>query len=170
MAYDNSWNSADQIPVRAVQQQFIDRLGSVDTAVGGESSRYSVSANWRNDAWRASVYAIRSDLELFSNFTYFLDDPVNGDQFEQVDKRAVFGAAVKRCWQNQLLGKPMQNLLGAEFRYDNINEVALYKTLQRQRLASVREDAVDEGSIGLFAQTDIALTSRLTLNGGVLLI
>ncbi len=167
MAYDNSWNSADQIPERAVQQGLIGRLGSLNTTAGGESSRYSVSANWRNDVWQASVYAIHSDLELFSNFTYFLDDPVNGDEFKQVDKRDVFGAAVKRSWQNQLFGKAMTNLLGAEFRYDNIDEVALYKTLQQRRLSSVREDAVDEGSVGLFAQTDIALTSKLMLNGGL---
>lgn len=167
MAYDNNWNSADQIPERAVQQQFIDRLGSLDTAVGGESSRYSVSANWRNDAWHANAYAIRSDLALFSNFTYFLDDPVNGDQFEQVDRRDVFGATLKRSWNNQLLGKPATHLLGVELRYDNIDAVALYQTSQRQRLSTVREDAVDESSVGLFAQTDIALTRKLSMNAGL---
>lgn len=61
----------------------------------------------------------------------------------------------------------MTNLVGAEFRYDNIDAVALYKTVQQQRLSSVRKDAVDEASIGLFAHTDIALTSKLTLNGGL---
>lgn len=145
----------------------IDQLGSLDTAVGGESSRYSVSANWRNDTWQASVYAIRSDLELFSNFTYFLDDPDNGDQFEQVDKRDVFGATVTHSWKDQLFGKPVTHRLGAEFRYDDIDEVALYATARQQRLATVREDAVGEGSAGLFAQTDIVFTPKLTLHAGL---
>ncbi|MGI9286486.1 MAG: TonB-dependent receptor [Pseudomonadales bacterium] len=166
MAYDNSWNSADQIPERAVRQRLIDRLGSLDTDVGGASSRYSLSANWRSEQWRAGVYAIRSDLELFSNFTYLLDDPLNGDQFEQADQRDVFGGSVKRSWKNQLAGKQMTQLVGAEFRYDDIDEVALYKTLAGRRLATVREDSVGEGSVGLFAQTEIVLTPKLTLNAG----
>ncbi len=33
------------------------------------------------------------DLDLFSDFTYFLEDPVHGDQIEQQDKRYV---SVKR--------------------------------------------------------------------------
>ena len=71
MGYDNSWNSADQIPERAVEQGLIDRLGSIDDTTGGESSRYSLSASWLNPHWQASVYAIRYRLNLWSNFHLF---------------------------------------------------------------------------------------------------
>ena len=81
MAYDNSWNSADQIPGRAVEQGIIDELGSLDGTVGGESSRYSLSAYWQVGGWQGSAYAIDYDLNLWSNFTYFLDDENSGDQF-----------------------------------------------------------------------------------------
>ena len=91
MAYDNSWNGADQVPERAIQSGLIDRLGSIDTQVGGESSRYSLSANYTSDTWNASFYAIDTDLSLFSNFTYFLDNPALGDQFEQADDRQIYG-------------------------------------------------------------------------------
>jgi outer membrane receptor protein involved in Fe transport len=167
MAYTNKWNSADQIPDRAVKEQIIDRLGSLDTGVGGESSRYSLSSGWHNEDWSANLYAIKSSLDLFSDFTYFLDDPINGDQFEQVDKRSIFGGQLKHNWNLYLDGKAVNNEVGAEFRYDNIGDVALYHTMERERLATTRHDSVDEGSVGLFAQTSIEVTDRLNTHVGV---
>ena len=68
----------------------------------GESSRYGFTFQgaWRNgDAeTRASAFATKYDLGLFSNFTYFLDDPVDGDQFQQFDDRWVIGGTVEREW------------------------------------------------------------------------
>src|SRR5258708_12757020 len=88
MAYPSRWNATDQIPARAVDSGQVGRFGALDPSDGGESSRYSLSAQWSksegNAATRANIYLIRSRLELFSNFTLFLDDPVNGDQFEQL--------------------------------------------------------------------------------------
>jgi hypothetical protein len=80
MGYDNSWNSADQIATRALERVIIDELGSIDETVGGESSRYSLSVNAQNGAWKGSAYVIDYKLNLWSNFTYFLDDETNGDQ------------------------------------------------------------------------------------------
>jgi hypothetical protein len=78
MAYQADWNSTDQIPRRAVDAGLIGRFGAIDPTDGGKSSRYSLSGEWRssgNDASSAiSVYAIKSRLNLFSNFTFFLDD------------------------------------------------------------------------------------------------
>lgn len=82
MGYNNSWNSADQISSRAVNSGLIDKLGSIDDTVGGESSRYSLSADWASDKLQVSAYAISYDLNLWSNFTYFFDNPEQGDQFE----------------------------------------------------------------------------------------
>ena len=95
MAYDAEWNSADQIPMRAVEAGLISPLGTIDDTVGGDTSRYSLSGRWHRDVgdqqFTARAYAIDYELDLFSNFTYFLDDPQNGDQFEQVDDRVVYG-------------------------------------------------------------------------------
>ena len=105
LAYDARWNATDQIPRRAVEAGTLGRLGAVDTTDGGETSRYIVSAR-RRDLLRSLdtvVYAQRYRLNLFSNFTYFLDDPVNGDQFEQVDQRWVYGGALTKRWT---LGEP----------------------------------------------------------------
>ncbi len=167
MLYDNEWNSADQIPERAVNSGLIDRLGSIDTTVGGESSRFSLSTQWRKNDWQANAYAVQSKLNLFSNFTYFLDDPVNGDQFEQVDDRRLYGGSVNRRIVSQIGDKTLQQFMGVQLRYDDISEVALYRTQARERLGAVRSDSVDEFSIGLFWEGDLDITDKLSANLGV---
>ena len=151
MGYDNTWNSADQIPQRAVALGVIDEFGSLDTTVGGKSSRYSLSADWRGAALggdlSASVYAIDYDLSLCSNFTYFLDDPVNGDQFRQLDERRIYGFALSQHWES---GRSRWRV-GAEGRFDDIERVGLFRTRARQPLSTVRDDTVEEGSLGVFA-------------------
>ncbi len=167
MAYNNEWNSADQIPQRAVDSGLISELGSLDTTVGGDSERYSVSGSWQYSGWTVNAYAIHSQLDLFSNFTYFLDDPVNGDQFEQVDDRMIYGGDVSHYMNHSLLNLPVQHYYGVQFRYDEIDEVALNRTRNRQRLSTVRQDSVDEYSVGLFWETEIALTQKLASTIGV---
>ena len=118
MGYDNSWNSADQIPERAVESGLIDELGSLDTTVGGESDRYSLSANWRGDNVVANAYVMSYSMNLWSNFTYFLDDPENGDQFEQVDDRTVYGSEVSYWQDHTLFGQPSTTTIGTQVRID----------------------------------------------------
>lgn len=167
MGYDNSWNSADQIPTRAVADGTIDELGSLDDSVGGESSRYSISSDWRSGGLSVSAYAIRYRMNLWSDFTYYLDDPVNGDQFEQVDKRSIFGGEFNYLWHSTVNGLAMSNRVGAEIRYDDIDEVGLYHTQERKRLGVVRSDTVGELSSGLFAENTLHWTSRLRTVLGV---
>ena len=149
MAYDNSWNSADQIPLRAVEQGELNPLGSIDPSLGGESSRYSLSVAWdSNDAF-LSAYVIDYELDLFSNFTYFLDDLINGDQFEQVDQRKIYGASGHIHYDfNGLV-----NTLGFETRFDDIAEVGLHKSAKQIRLGSIRNDAVQEKSAAIYAKS-----------------
>jgi len=161
MVYDNSWNSADQIPRRAVEQGIIDELGSLDETVGGESSRYSLSANWQIGGWQGSAYLIDYDLNLWSNFTYFLDDENNGDQFEQVDDRMLYGGQLSYLQVANLAGYPMSSRWGLELRIDDIDEVGLYHTQARQRLAVTRSDQVTQRSIGAYWENRITWSDRL---------
>ena len=161
MGYDNSWNSADQIPQRAVKSGLIDELGSIDKTVGGESSRYSVNAQWQNEAWTASAYAISYDMQLWSNFTYFLDDPLNGDQFEQVDDRIIYGGQVSYQQFTELNGMPMTNLFGAQVRVDDIDEVGLHSSTARVRTGTVKSDAVEQSSVGIYWENQLALSDEL---------
>lgn len=167
LGYDNTWNSADQIPQRAISNGLIDSLGSLDTDVGGESSRHSFSANYKNDTWVLSAYVIESSLELFSNFTYFLDDPINGDEFEQVDKRQVIGGELIKHFTSHFSDNHFHHRLGFQYRFDDIDTVGLYKTVQRQRISTVREDSVDQYSMSLFWDGDFDLTERLSSYFGI---
>ena len=167
MAYDNSWNSADQIPQRAVEQGLIDELGSLDTTVGGQSSRYSINTQWHNDNLSLSFYAINYDLDLWSNFTYFLDDDTQGDQFEQVDERNIYGGDISYQFSGSLGAMAARHKLGVQWRVDDIAEVGLYRTQARERLGAIRSDAVDEQSVGLYWQSQIQLSDTLRTQLGL---
>jgi len=155
MAYDNTWNSADQIPSRAVSSGLISELGSLDTSLGGDSSRYSVNASWQSNSVSVSAYLIDYDLNLWSNFTYFLDDADNGDQFKQVDKRQIYGGEASYVLFSKWAGLPATNEFGVQYRADDIDDVGLFKTQNRQVLGSIRNDAVTEKSTGLYWQNTL---------------
>lgn len=165
MAYDNSWNGADQIPARAIESGLIDRLGSIDTEVGGTSSRYSLSANYVSDTFNASLYAIDTDLTLFSNFTYFLDNPQQGDQFEQADDRKIYGGEIMTTLPLSIT-QGSSVTLGGQWRFDDIDNVGLYRTQNLERFGTIREDTIDSRSASLFAQSNIVLTDALSLSLG----
>lgn len=166
MGYDNSWNSPDQIPLRAVQQNIIDDFGSLNTTNGGASSRYSLSTQWEKPHWKANAYAIQSDLTLISDFTYFLNDPVNGDQYQQEDERNIFGGALAHTWHSQFLGNAVTYNLGSELRYDDIGKVGLYNTESRRVTGTIREDSVEEISTAIFAQSTFYFTEKLNAHLG----
>ncbi len=167
MAYDNQWNSADQIPERAVDSGRIDELGSLDNSVGGESDRYSLNTQWQGDNLSLSAYAIRYHLNLWSNFTYFLDDFDNGDQFEQVDERWIYGGQLEYRLQPELAGISTETRIGVGYRLDDIAEVGLYHTKERQRLGAVRSDEVTQQSLGLFADTTVFWSEKFRTLLGV---
>ena len=154
MAMQSSWRSTDQVPQRAIDAGLIGRFGYIDPTDGGENFRYSLSADWRHrmqdGALHVNAYLIRSSLNLFSNFTYFLDDPVNGDQFNQVEHRTTTGFTVDRTWGHQLIGYDSETVAGIQVRRDRLDPIGLYSTAVRQRLSTTREDQVTEMSSGLF--------------------
>lgn len=172
MGYDSSWDATDQVPTRLIGNQTIDRLGFVDPTVGGSSSRYSVSMDFRrtgdNGVTAGSVYGGKYKLDLFSNFTLFLDDPVNGDQFNQFDDRYFLGGSIQHTiGELDYFERDNQLTFGMQTHHDFINRVGLYKTKARQRLSTVREDEVVESSIGLFTQLDTEWTDEIRTQLGV---
>jgi hypothetical protein len=162
MGYDAQWNAADQIPRRAVESGALSPLGSVDTTLGGETSRYSVSGSWNAPLGaghaRFNAYAIDYDLSLFSNFTYFLDDPVDGDQFQQLDDRTITGGELAYTFGDVTRTR---HTFGAMLRYDDIGGVGLFRTAARERLSTVRADSVEELSLGVYYSAEVRFTDRL---------
>jgi len=172
MAYRGKWRSTDQIPERAVASGQLDRFGFVDPTDGGNSSRYSLQFHWQKNEGQAltklNLYGIYYSLDLFSNFTYFLDNPVNGDQFEQTERRYIVGGDLSRTWENlQFLGHETSLTLGVQTRTDFINGIGLYRTEQRQRISTVRQDDVIETSGGLFTEATVRWTPWLRTTTGL---
>src|SRR6267154_1531141 len=152
MGYDGKWNATDQIPQRAVDAGTISRFGAIDPTDGGRTSRYSLSLDrhktLENGAvFHMDVYAIKYRLNLFSNFTYFLNNQTNGDQFEQSDDRTVIGLTPSWVFTGKWDERQTTHKLGVDARRDDIN-VALYDTTARDRTNTVRSDKVLQTGVG----------------------
>ena len=162
MIYDNEWNSADQIPSRAISEGIIDDFGSLDKTLGGSTRRMSLSSEYSHDhktnkvVWRS--YIIGYELDLWSNFTYLLDDPVGGDQFKQKDKRTIFGGSYENLWVGNTESFT-EHRFGIDFRHDAVDEVGLYRSREREIMGPIREDQVDESSISSFYEMSFDLRS-----------
>ncbi|HEV7915505.1 MAG TPA: TonB-dependent receptor, partial [Albitalea sp.] len=171
MAYTAGWNATDQVPLRAVSSGAIDRFGTIDPSDGGQTSRYSLSFNTEQrdgDAvWSLDAHAIRSRLDLFSNFTFFLDNPIAGDQFEQAEQRSVFGLATRRTWGGTLAGRPSTHTVGLQLRHDRLDPVGLYATAARQRVSVTQESVVRQTSTGVYAETATQWTPWLRSVAGL---
>ncbi len=132
--YHGKWNSSDQIPVTAVP--IVGFFGALNPTDGGNSQRYSLQAEWHrqgtNSATTIMAYGFYYDLDLFSDFTYFLDDPIKGDQFEQQDRRWVTGVVAAHTIFSTWFGRRVENTFGLQVRNDWVHN-GLYRTEDRVR-------------------------------------
>jgi hypothetical protein len=177
MAYANRWTSTDQVPERAINSGVLGRTDSLDPTDGGKTNRFALSGRIAGTddagAWKANAYVVKSQLDLFNNFTYVLNDRVLGDQFHQHDDRLMAGASASRALDSSLYGLPMQTIFGVQTRYDDI-ALALTNTYQRtllsdidsSRIGSVRSDKVSEGSVGVYAENTVRWTDWLRTTVG----
>jgi len=165
MSYAASWNATDQIPQRLLdagryQGRPFGRFDSLDPSDGGQTQRNSLSGEWhRSDhdgTTRLSAYAIDYRLELFSNFSYALDSPSNGDQFSQQDRRTVQGTRASHVFDHTLAGLAARTEFGLQLRDDRIR-VGLFDSVARQISATTRDDRVHQTQIGAYGQTSVEL-------------
>ena len=171
MAYESRWSSTDQVPVRAIESGLISRFGNLDASDGGETARYSLVADMQhssaNTVTRAAAFVSRYRLNLFSNFTYVLDDPEHGDQFEQADRRWIMGGRISQTRKMRWGQRLGEITFGVQVRRDDIPLVGLYRTGNRQRLSTTRQDAVDQTSIGVFADNELRWLPWLRTTAGL---
>jgi hypothetical protein len=164
MAYDNKWTSSDQIPLRAIQSGLVDRYGEIDPTDGGATSRFSLSARTAQSdnagSWKANAYVVKYGIDLFNNFTWFLTDPVNGDQFHQHEDRIYGGAGASRLMAGTLFGRPMETLVGFQARYDTIND-SISNTVGRRLLSTFLSDHIGQGNVGLYLEHTMHWTQWL---------
>ena len=165
--YHGEWNSSDQIAASFGATNF---FGAINPTDGGDSQRYSLQAEWHrageNSATKITAYAFYYDLDLFSDFTYFLTDPNRGDQFEQQDRRFVAGVDAHHTLFNQWFQRDVENTFGLQVRNDWINN-GLYQTEDRVRVdkldsatgtilpATTQADHFTDTQIGFYAENKI---------------
>ncbi|MCX7175483.1 MAG: TonB-dependent receptor [Proteobacteria bacterium] len=183
MAYDAKWRSTDQVPQRAIDSALISRFGSLDPSDGGKSRRFSLSGDWAKSGadslTRASAYYVHSSLSLFSNFEFNLSFPAPlGDQFEQTERRDIYGFEASHTWLGKWNGRDMENAFGLQGRFDDIAPVGLYRTTGQRRVsktdydgvawpAVVREDRVQQGSLALYAQNTMSWSDKFRSIAGL---
>jgi len=172
MSYGSGWNGSGQIPLRAVEDGSLDRFGAVDPTEGGNSQRHSVMLRARGPGsragseWEASAYLIRYDFALYSNFTFFASDSVNGDQFVQTDHRTIAGFRTTLRDEHQIFGMRGASALGVSLRADDI-ENALGPSVARKQTGKIVDARVRQSSMGVHAQEDLTVLPWLRLVGGL---
>jgi len=159
MAYSGKWNATDQVPQHAIDEGLIDRFGSLNPTDGGQSSRSSLSFNLirrsDTDQVQASAYVIRYKLDLWSSFTYYLKEPIYGDQMLQHDDRVVYGFKASKTWFTTLAGVPMTNVVGLQARLDDIRDVAIHPTYERQIIGTTQDARVTESNAALYVENTL---------------
>jgi outer membrane receptor protein involved in Fe transport len=158
-AYRGTWHSSDQIPVSAIP--LVGYFGALNPTDGGKSQRYSLQGEWhrqgQNSETKITAYGFYYDLNLFSDFTYYLNDPTKGDQFEQQDRRWVAGLDANHAIFSQWFGRKVQNTFGLQVRNDWVHN-GLYRTEDR-----VRTDKLDV--VACFTNPISACDPDGTING-----
>jgi hypothetical protein len=164
------WTSTDQVPLSLIESGQLGRFSALDPSDGGRSARAVVDGEWHGrdaDGYlRASAFAAHNELTLWSNFTYFEDDPVRGDQFKQQESRNYFGGQLAKGWQHALFGHDSTTELGLQLRHDH-NDVGLYRSQARAVFATTSNDRVEETGTGAYVQNATAWTPWLRSLAGL---
>jgi hypothetical protein len=172
-AYHGKWDSSDQIAANAVP--LVGFFGTLNATDGGNSQRYSLQGEWHrqdaNSQTKLMAYGFYYDLDLFSDFTYYLTDPIRGDQFEQKDRRWVAGLDASHTIFSQWFGRKVENTFGLQVRNDWINN-GLYQSENRVRVgktdsatgatlpATTEADRFTDTQVGFYAENTIQWANK----------
>ena len=145
-------------------------FGTLNPTDGGNSQRYSLQTEWHreraNSRTKITLYGFYYDLDLFSDFTYYLTDPVHGDQFEQKDRRWVAGLDARHTIFSQWFGRKVENTFGLQIRNDWVHN-GLFQTENRERVdktdsdtgttlpATTQEDRFTDTQVGVYVENKI---------------
>jgi outer membrane receptor protein involved in Fe transport len=159
--FQSKWDASGQIPQRLVDNGTIGRFGSVDDTEGGKTSRTNFVLEHLKSIHpklfiKSKAYYSNYGFELFSNFTFFLEDPENGDQIKQFEDRTLYGASSTFFSSFRKGETDFELSFGTGFRYDDVNANELSHTLNRSIvLDSLSFGSVDETNANVFANLEI---------------
>ncbi|MDE5930505.1 MAG: TonB-dependent receptor, partial [Muribaculaceae bacterium] len=170
--FNSSWNASGQIPDRAVAKGMISWFGSLDPSEGGATTRTSVQALHHlhvadgHGTFNTSLYASYYTFNLFSNFTFFLHDPVNGDEINQHERRWLGGGNSEYTHTFNVGNNIWKATGGVGFRYDQIKDLWLYHTVQRKKIGTYSLGDAGESSLWAYAGAEMNF-GKLMVNPGV---
>lgn len=170
--FRSQWDASGQIPIRAVQQDQISRFGAIDNTEGGNTGRSSANLALTHfisptASVKANVYQVIADFELYSNFTFFLRDPVNGDQIRQKENRSTTG--FNAAYLKKITTKKWKFdwETGVGIRYDEVKDLELSYTKNRsETLENVQLGDVYETNYFAFTNLKSSI-GKWTLDAGV---
>jgi hypothetical protein len=171
--FTSKWNASGQIPERAVKDGSIGWFGAIDNREGGKTSRYNLSTElttYFNNGlkWKNQVYYTRYLFELYSNFTFFLNDPVNGDQIRQKEARNLFGMS-SVLDKEHYIGKLRANLQsGVQLRFDATENSELSRTKDRSiTTLPIQKGSIRELNAAVFVEENIKFNSKFDITFGI---
>lgn len=171
--FTSSWLASGQIPERAVASGQIGRFGAIDPTEGGATGRQNLNVqHWLAVSdkvlLRNQFYVSKYDFELYSNFTFFLNDPLNGDQIRQKESRTITGYNGAMQYLTSIGGKKLTLETGANLRYDETADSELSATKnRRETLSRLALGDIQELNFAPYADANLELSKRLTLNAGL---
>jgi hypothetical protein len=167
--FNSKWNASGQIPERAVAEGIIKRLGAIDNREGGSTARYNASLQLQrqlSNHWQlqSQLFYTHYRFSLFSNFTFFLQDSVNGDMINQKEERDILGGHLRlsKTWRRG--GVQLRTEAGAGLRYDDVSNIELSKAPQRVFLAAIQKGSIREANAHAFISQHIDITEKLDIN------
>ena len=170
--FTSAWDASGQIPERAVASGMISRFGSIDDTEGGETRRINAMVRHHHafdegGSLEHQLFVTRYDFDLFSNFTFYLNDPVNGDQIRQQESRMLYGYKAKYKRPSRLFGKHLEMEFGGGVRHDDIDDIALMHTVKREFLGDRQRGDILETSINAYNEERIQLSDSWSLRAGI---
>jgi len=158
--FNSNWNASGQIPERAVAQEIISQWGSIDPTEGGNTSRTNLSLQYKykiddDKDWQSFFFYSKYAFNLYSNFTFYAKDPVNGDEINQIDNRNIYGYNHKYTQKFFLNNSDIVWESGTGFRMDDIKNLQLNHVYRRNTLLDQITDAsATETNLNLYTQVE----------------
>jgi len=170
--FDSEWDASGQIPQRAVDSGLINRFGAIDDTEGGATSRTNIILNYDmdlsdNEQLQTTVFYSHYDFLLYSNFTFFLEDPINGDQIKQQESRNLAGFKVAYDYKTQLRNNRLDLKAGLGWRNDRTDASGLSRTLnRRETLENIQLGDINETNSSLFVGAELYI-DHLLIDAGL---
>ncbi|MDI5896249.1 TonB-dependent receptor [Flavobacterium algoritolerans] len=170
--FSSKWDASGQIPQRLIDNGTISRFGSVDDTEGGNTSRTNFSASLskpidENTFLKANAFYSNYQFELYSNFTFFLEDPINGDQIKQKENRDIYGMNAELNKKTKLNDVDVLLQFGGGFRADATKDTELSHTLNRRTvLENIKLGDIDESNLFSYLNSEFNF-GKLMINPAI---